>query len=104
MFLPLLDASTVMNGQALLGARIELYSSADWIFTYIVNAVRRHVTPSGTTRLRAALASTTPELWLQTSEGPSTASTYLQVVASLANARPSDHAAANPAPRPTICM
>lgn len=103
MFLPLLDASLVNGGRSLLGAKIQLYTSADWVFTYSVVAVRRHVSSSGTTRLAAPLVATDPELWLQTSEGPSTSSPFLQVASRLTSAVPTSHGAAHPAPRPYIC-
>ena len=75
----------------------------DWVFSYTVVGVRRHVTSSGTSRLTAPLAATDAELWLQTSEGPSTASPYLQVASRLAGAAPTSHAAAHPTPRPYVC-
>jgi hypothetical protein len=103
MFLPLLEASLVNGGRSLLGAKVQLYTSADWVFTYTVSQVRRHISSSGTTRLSAPLAAADPELWLQTSEGATTASPLLQVVAKLMSARPAAHAAAHPSPKPTIC-
>jgi hypothetical protein len=103
MFLPLLEASLVNGGRSLLGAKVQLYTNADWVFTYTVSQVRRHISSSGTTRLAAPLAAAEPELWLQTSEGATTASPLLQVVAKLMNARPADHVASHPSPRPTIC-
>lgn len=103
MFLPLLDASLVNDGRSLLGVKVQLYTSADWAFTYVITAVRRHVTSSGTTRLRTPLGATDAELWLQTSEGPSTSSPFLQVASRLASAAPTSHAAAHPTPRPYTC-
>ncbi|HEY7941094.1 MAG TPA: hypothetical protein VID25_04040 [Candidatus Limnocylindrales bacterium] len=103
MFLPLLDASLVDGGRSLLGLTVQLYTSADWVFTYRISAVHRHVTPSGTTRLRAPLAATDAELWLQTSEGPSTTSPYLQVASGLLGGARTDHITANPTPRPYLC-
>jgi len=102
MFLPLLAASMVSGGRSLLGLKVQVYTSADWRFTYTVSQVRRHVSTS-LARLTAPLAATHPELWLQTSEGATTASPFLQIVASYASATPADHAAAHPTPRPTIC-
>jgi hypothetical protein len=103
MFLPLLEASLVSGGRSLLGAKVQLYTSADWVFTYTVSQVRRHISSSGTTRLSAPLAAADPELWLQTSEGATTASPLLQVVAKLMIALPADHVASHPSPRPIIC-
>jgi hypothetical protein len=103
MFLPLLDASLVNGGRSLLGLKIQLYTSADWVFTYTIVGVRRHVSSSGTTRLTAPLAATDSELWLQTSEGSSTASPYLQVAARRASTAPTSRAAAHPTPRPYLC-
>ena len=103
MFLPLLNASRVNGGRSLLGMTVQLYTSADWVFTYSVGRVRRHVPSTGTTRLAAPRGATDAELWLQTSEGSTTTSPLLQVVAKLVNARAAAHAAAHPTPRPTIC-
>ncbi len=103
MFLPLLNASLVDGGRSLLGLRVQLYTSADWVFTYGITMVRRHMTSSGTSRLKAPLAATDAELWLQTSEGPSTASPYLQVAARLLSAVRTSHTSANPTPRPYLC-
>ena len=103
MFLPLLDASLVDGGRALLGLRIQLYTSADWVFTYRITTVHRHVASGGTSRLQAPLAATDAELWLQTSEGPSTASPYLQVASHLLGAAPTSHSAANQTPKPYLC-
>ena len=103
MFLALLDASLVNGGRSLLGLKVQLYTSVDWVFTYRISSVRRHVSSSGTSRLTAPLAATDAELWLQTSEGPSTASPYLQVAARLLDGVATNHSVANPTPRPYLC-
>ncbi len=95
--------SLVNSGRSLLGREVQLYTSADWVFTYRISMVRRHVPSSGTSRLQAPLAATDAELWLQTSEGSSTASPYLQVASRLLGAAPTTHATANPMPRPYLC-
>jgi hypothetical protein len=103
MFLPLLDASLRNGGRSLVGLKVLLYTSADWVFTYDITEVRRHLPSAGVSRLSAPLAARDPELWMQTSEGPTTASPLLQVAATLVAARPASHAASHPTPRPTVC-
>jgi hypothetical protein len=103
MFLPLLDASLRNGGRSLVGLKVLLYTSADWVFTYDITKVRRHLPSAGVSRLSAPLAARDAELWMQTSEGPTTASPLLQVEATLVAAGPATHAASHPTPRPTTC-
>jgi hypothetical protein len=103
MFLPLLDASLRNGGRSLVGRKVLLYTSADWVFSYDITRVRRHVPSAGVSRLSTPLAARDPELWMQTSEGATTASPLLQVAAVLVAARPASHAASHPTPRPMVC-
>jgi len=103
MFLPLLDASLRNGGRSLIGRKVLLYTSADWVFIYDIVKVRRHVPSAGVSRLSTPLAARDPELWMQTSEGATTASPLLQVAAVLVAARPASRAASHPTPRPTVC-
>ena len=98
MFLPLLLASQVNNGKALIGKKVEVYTSADWRFTYSMTAVHRHVATDD----RYLPGATSPELWLQTGESP-TSFPILLVAAALVSASPSSHAVAQPSPKPVVC-
>jgi len=101
MFLPLLQDSQVNNGKALKGKKVEVYTSADWLFTYSITEVHRHVVPDSHT-LDGPLAARSPELWLQTGDGPAR-STNLLVAAKLVSANPTSHAAAQPLPKIVVC-
>jgi len=98
MFLPLLDASKVNDGAAMIGMLVQVYTSDDRLYLYEITEVRRHALT-----LDDALAATTPQLWLQTSEGPKGTPQKLQVVAMPLSDGPADHAAAHPAPHPVVC-
>lgn len=102
MFLPLLQASQVNNGQALIGMKVEVYTSADWLFTYSITAVHRHVVATNSHVLDGPRAATGPELWLQTGESP-TGSLILLVAATLVSASPASHAVAQPSPKVVAC-
>lgn len=65
MFLPILEASRVRAGRAIVGTHVEVFTSDDRRFTYEVVEVRRHVVS-----LDDAYRETTEQLILQTSEGP----------------------------------
>jgi hypothetical protein len=101
MFLPILNASKINNGKAMLGMKVEVYTSDDWLFVYEVTEVRRHVPVD--TGLDAAYAAKTEQLWLQTSEGVGLHWPKLQLVAMPFASQPADHAAAHPTPHPRRC-
>jgi hypothetical protein len=42
MFLPVLEASRVANGDALLGHTIRVWTARDQYFVYVITRVRRH--------------------------------------------------------------
>lgn len=99
MFLPMLDASKVNNGRGMLGMTVQVYTSHNQVYLYEISEVRRHQRT-----LDRALAATTEELWMQTSEGPNSSYPKLQVVARpIAPASPADPVEANPTPRPAAC-
>ncbi|HEY4227494.1 MAG TPA: hypothetical protein VGM49_04080 [Candidatus Limnocylindrales bacterium] len=98
MFLPLLTASEKNNGQALVGATVEVYTSDDWRFVYTISQFRRH-----STSLEDAINTKTEQLWLQTSEGPHGTIPKLQVVAVYLSSDKTDAVAAHPAAHPRIC-
>ncbi|HEX4897024.1 MAG TPA: hypothetical protein VFV53_01545 [Candidatus Limnocylindrales bacterium] len=98
MFLPILDASKVDNGAAMLGMIVEVYTSDDQLFLYEVTEVRRHQLD-----LDDAVAATTEEMWLQTSEGPKGTRPKTQVVARFLSTGAADHDAAHPVANPVAC-
>ena len=98
MFLPILDASKVNNGASMLGMIVEVYTSDDQLFLYEVIEVRRHQLD-----LDDAVAATTEQMWLQTSEGPRGTKPKTQVVARFLSTGAADHAAAHPEPKPVVC-
>ncbi len=98
MFLPILDASKVNDGAKMLGMLVEVYTSDDQVFRYEITQVRRHQLT-----LDDAIAATTEQLWLQTSEGPKGTRPKTQVVAMPLSSGPADHAAAHPVAKPRVC-
>jgi hypothetical protein len=100
MFLPLLNQSKQQNGKKMLGMVVELWTSDDQRFLYVITDVRRHV-PT-TTAFNAPFAAKTEQLWLQTSEGVGT-QPKLQLVAEPLSQEAADHAEANPPAKPANC-
>jgi len=98
MFGPLLTASLLNNGQAMIGDIVQIYTSDDYLFTYKVAEVDRHIID-----LNDALAAHTEEVFLQTSEGPHGHIPKLEVIATIVAAAPTDPAAAHPTAHPRIC-
>jgi hypothetical protein len=98
MFLPLLTASQVNNGQKLIGLTVEVYTSDNWLYLYTISQVRRH-----TSSLADAYAADTEQLWLQTSEGPNNSYPKLQVVADFLSASRADPVDAHPVAHPRVC-
>jgi hypothetical protein len=97
MFLPLLDASKVNNGQKMVGMLVQVYTSDDQLFLYSISNVYRHVLT-----FDKALQDG-ESLWLQTSEGPHGTPQKLQVRALLLSSGPADHADAHPTAHPVVC-
>jgi hypothetical protein len=100
MFLPLLTQSQRNNGQGMINMIVQVYTSDDQLFLYRIFKVRRHY--SASTSLQG-LPVKDNQLWLQTSEGPLTSSTKLQVVANLLTSGPADHRDAHPKAHPVVC-
>jgi hypothetical protein len=98
MFLPLLTASLIDNGQGMIGDIVEIYTSDDYRFKYKIVEVDRHVID-----MNDALAAHTEEAFLQTSEGPSARYPKLQVIATFVSATTTGQKSAHPAPHPLIC-
>jgi hypothetical protein len=98
MFLPILEASKVNNGAAMLGMIVEVYTSDDQLYLYEITEVRRHQLD-----LDDAVAATTEQMWLQTSEGPKGTRPKTQVVAQFLSTGPADHDAAHPVAHPVVC-
>ncbi|MCI0584445.1 MAG: sortase [Chloroflexi bacterium] len=98
MFLPILEASKVNNGASMLGMIVEVYTSDDQLFLYEITEVRRHQLD-----LDDAVAATTEQLWLQTSEGPKGTKPKTQVVGRFLSTGAADHAAAHPDANPVAC-
>jgi hypothetical protein len=101
MFLPILEASRVNNGAAMLGMIVEVYTSDDQLYLYEIFRVRRHVPFD--TGLEEAVAATGDELWLQTSEGIGKTFPKLQIVGKPLSNGPADPGQAHPTPRPRPC-
>lgn len=104
MFGPLLDASKNRNGQAMIDRHdiVEIYTDDNQNHVYEITQVIRHVPVSAAAFDRANNA-TTDQLWLQTSEGPSSSSLKLQIVASPVGVLPADPADAHPAGKGHVC-
>lgn len=100
MFLPLLNQSKQQNGKKMVGMVVELWTSDDQRFLYVITDVRRHV-PT-TQAFLAPFAAKTEQLWLQTSEGVGPMP-KLQVVAEPLSQEPADHAEAHPVAKPVNC-
>ena len=100
MFLPILTASKVSNGARMKRMVVEVWTSDDQRFLYVITQVLRHV-PVGDAFV-APFAVTTEQLWLQTSEGVGT-QPKLQIVAEPLSQEPAPHAAAHPVAKPRVC-
>ena len=98
MFLPILDASKIRNGERLLGMVVDVYTSDNLVFRYQVMEVRRHQVS-----LADAFAVRTEQLWLQTSEGPQGTPGKTQVVTRAYSVSPASQADAHPQARPYPC-
>ena len=102
MFLPLLNASKVDNGAAMVGMWVEIYTDDNQRHVYEISEVLRHVPDNSDSLARPATAKT-DQLWLQTSEGPYVNGTKLQVVAQPVGVLPASAADAHPASKGNVC-
>jgi hypothetical protein len=97
MFLPLLRASLVDDGAALVGALVEVFTSDDTQHLYVITTVKRHATDL------AIADAASEQLVLQTSEGPAGTVPKLQVAATPLSAVPAPAAEAQPSAQPRVC-
>ncbi len=100
MFLPLLRASEIDDGAAMIGARVEIFSADGRVHVYEIVRVKRHATDLSL----AAVAPGEHQLVLQTSEGPTGTVPKLQIAArpvTIADVPPEE---ANPVPQPRVCL
>lgn len=100
MFLPLLTASKVSNGRKMLGMVVEIWTNDDQRLLYVITKVKRHVPFNAA--IGPAIAVTTEQLWLQTSEGVGT-QPKLQVLADPLSQEAAPHDEANPTAKPVNC-
>jgi len=100
MFLPLLTASQVGNGQAMIGMKVRVWTSDSKLYQYTVKQVRRHVTS-----IAEVGGITGEQLWLQTSEGPYGTYEKLILVATRDSGYPQSatYAESHPTPHPVVC-
>jgi hypothetical protein len=98
MFLPLLNASKVNNGAAMIGKLVRVYTTDSKMVTYQIDRVRRHVSS-----IQNSLGITAERLWLQTSEGPNFTYPKLVIEAKRISIESVSYATAHPTPHPYTC-
>ena len=98
MFLPLLNASKVNNGAAMIGKLVRVYTTDNKMVTYQIDRVRRHVSS-----IQNSLGITAERLWLQTSEGPNFTYPKLVIEAKRVSIENVSYATAHPTPHPYSC-
>ena len=101
-FWNLLVQSKINNGAAMIGMWAEVYTDDDENHVYQITQVIRHVPPM-TSFADKALAATTDELWLQTSEGHPNSSLKLQIVATPIGVLAASQADAHPKNTAVVC-
>lgn len=100
MFLPLLRASQVRDGKAMLGMLVQVYTSDARLYLYEIDLVQRHTDDfSLAYKLPAGV---TQQLILQTSEG-SASEPKLAVRARFLYSQAADSRQANPRPHIVVC-
>jgi hypothetical protein len=100
MFLPFLTASKISNGNKMIGMVVEVWTSDDQRFLFVITRVLRHVPVASA--FNGPFAVTTEQLWLQTSEGIGP-QPKLQIVAEPLSQEAAPHADAHPVPHPRVC-
>ena len=100
MFLPLLRASLIDSGAAMVGALVEVYTTTDELHLYQISTVKPHATDLTLATQNGA----TEQLVLQTSEGPSGTVPKLQIAATPVSTVPAADAAATPSAAPRVCL
>jgi hypothetical protein len=103
MFLPILEASQVQDGKAMIGMVAQVYTSDDMVFLYQVTDVYRHQDS-----LDTVFNATGENLFLQTSEGPPPGFAGHTGLVTIVRAQPissapASHADAHPVARPRVC-
>jgi hypothetical protein len=101
MFEPLLFASRVNDGAAMVGMWAEVFTDDNLRHIYQITRVIRHV--SGSAALTDAAGATTDQLWLQTSEGKLGDPNKLQVVAQPIGVLAANPIDAHPTAKGIIC-
>ncbi len=101
MFLPLLTASKVKNGDAMKGRSVSVWTSDARQYSFTIVQVHRHV--SGRSIPDWVYKLPPNSLILQTSETPYATGTKLFVVAFLVSVQPSTVTEARPTPHPLVC-
>jgi len=97
MFLPLLTASKVNNGNAMIGMTIKIWTTDSKLWTYVVTRVLRH---------QYTLPAYDPnvgKLWIQTSEGPNGTPNKLIIEAMRRSSATASFADSHPVPHPIVC-
>jgi hypothetical protein len=100
MFAPLLNASEVRDGEGLVGALIEVYTSDNKLHLYELYRVKRHATDLSLTEVPPGAHL----LVLQTSEGPPGTVPKLQVAARPISVVEATETDANPEANPRVCL
>ena len=98
MFLPILEASRVREGEGMIGMKVEIFTSDNRLFTYEVAEVRRHVIS-----LDFAYRATTEQAILQTSEGPRGTPGKTLLIAVRLDEQPASRSDAQPVAHPVAC-
>ncbi len=101
MFGPIYERAILKKSggpKSMVGMIVQVYTSDDLLFEYEIREVRLHQTT-----LDDAIAATTEELWLQTSEGPKGTPGKTQLLAKPLITLPADHKAAHPTAHPVTC-
>ncbi len=102
MFLPLLTASKVGDGAAMIGMYVEVYTDDNQNHVYEIREVLRHGAYNSSLFDRP-LAAKTDQLWLQTSEDSSASGTKLEIVALPIGVLAASEEAAHPAGKGRVC-
>ena len=97
-FLPLLNASLVDGGAAMVGMTVRVWTGDSYLFTYRISEVRPHQYS-----LDGAYAWKGESAWLQTSESSGPGTPKLQVVSVFVGSAQVDYAQAHPIPYPVAC-
>ncbi len=98
MFGPIYELAHAGQQRKMLGMIVQVYTSDNKLYLYEIREVRLHQLT-----LDAALAATSEELWLQTSEGPKGTPGKTQLIAYPLSVGDADPADAHPTPKPLVC-